>query len=82
MTSYVYRRRFLVVAHRTLKQARDARGLTQTALAELSGVDQRVISKIERGLVDDPHNSTVANLERALGLKRGVLVFGREALAS
>lgn len=70
------------MASKTLKQARDEKGWTQEELAEKSGVDQRAISKIERGLVEDPHNSTVKELEQALGLKRGTLIFGEEAVAS
>ena len=70
------------MAHNTLKAARLRKGWTQPQLAEKSGIDQRAISKIERGLVEDPQNSTVAALEEALGLKRGTLVFGSEAVAS
>lgn len=73
--------------HLTLKDARDQRGwtqedleaATQRAAAALgpgyTPVDQRNISKIERGDIQDPRNSTVAVLEKALGLKRGTLVF-------
>jgi transcriptional regulator with XRE-family HTH domain len=68
------------VAHKTLKQARDAKGWTQEQLAAKSGVDQRVISKIERGAVGDVMNSTAAALEEALGVKRGTLAFGAAAL--
>jgi ribosome-binding protein aMBF1 (putative translation factor) len=68
----------------TLKQARDAKGWTQVELAAKSRIDQAHISKIERGEVCDPKNSTVAALEKALGVRRGTLVFGiqSEALAS
>lgn len=76
--------------HLTLKEARDAKGWTQERLEaetksvdpDRKGVDQRAISKIERGEVEDPMNSTVVLLETALGVQRGTLVFGREALAS
>lgn len=76
--------------HLTLKEARDAKGWTQERLeAETKrvdpdgvGVNQRAISKIERGAVDDPMNSTVVHLENALGVARGTLIFGREAMAS
>lgn len=45
-------------------------------------VDQRNISKIENGVIEDPRNSTVLTLEAALSVKRGTLVFGqREAVA-
>jgi len=67
----------------TLRAARIAKGWTQEQLEAASGVDQRNISKIERGEVTDPRTSTVAALEDALGLARGTLIFGqREALAS
>lgn len=68
------------MAKKTLKQARDAKGWTQEQLAHRSGIDQRVISKIERGAVGDVMNSTAAALEAALGLKRGTLAFGAAAL--
>lgn len=52
-------------------------------MASESGVDQRAISKIECGAVEDPQNSTVKALEEALGLRRGTLVFGaQERMAS
>lgn len=92
MTTYVRRRIFSGVPrkHLTLREARDAKEWTQEQLeAETQridpngkGVDQRAISKIERGEVEDPMNSTVVLLETALGLQRGTLIFGREALAS
>jgi transcriptional regulator with XRE-family HTH domain len=69
------------VAFITLRQARKKKRLTQQKLAAKSGVNQRAISKIEVGKVQDPHNRTVAALEDALGLKRGSLVFGDEASA-
>lgn len=76
--------------HLTLKEARDAKGWSQERLEAATkalderglGVDQRNISKIERGDIEDPMNSTVVLLETALGLQRGTLVFGREAIAS
>lgn len=70
------------MATKTLRHAREGKEWTQERLAEESGIDQRTISKIERGDVEDPQNSTVKALETALGLKRGTLVFGREAVAS
>lgn len=81
--------------HQTLQDARKRLGWSQEDLeaataklaAERPGfyvtVDQRNISKIENGVVDDPRNSTVMTLETALSVKRGTLVFGqREAMAS
>ncbi len=77
------------VKHRTLKEVRDVLGWTQERLESETkkvdpdgvGVDQRTISKIERGDVADPMNSTVVLLEKALNLQRGTLVFGRETAA-
>lgn len=68
--------------HVTVKAARDTKGWTQEQLEQASGVNQSTISKLERGEVGDPQKSTVDALEDALGLQRGTLVFGREALAS
>lgn len=62
----------------TLKQAREAKGWTQVELAAASGIDQRAISKIERGGNTDVMNSTAAALETALGVKRGTIVFTRQ----
>jgi transcriptional regulator with XRE-family HTH domain len=66
----------------TLRRARTQRHWTQEQLAEASGVQQSAISKLERGEVSDPQKSTADALEDALGLQRGTLTFGREAVAS
>lgn len=66
----------------TLRQAREARGWTQSQLEEKSGVPQARISQIENGITRSPQYDTVRDLEVALGLKRGTLVFGEEAVAS
>lgn len=61
----------------TLRDARELRGYTQEQLAELAGVDQATVSRIEAGLRTNPSNDTVSKLELALRLKRGTLVFGQ-----
>lgn len=69
----------------TLHEARTAKTpvWTQEKLEAESGVDQRTISKIERGDVADPRISTVEKLETALGVRRGTLRFGQpESIAS
>lgn len=74
----------------TLREARDAKDWSQARLADETkrvdadgeGVPQAHISKIERGDIIDPKNSTVTLIETALGLRRGTLVFGSEAVAS
>lgn len=91
MTDYAQARSVASVRrkHLTLREARDSRGWTQEELEAATkrvdlmgrGIDQRAISKIERGDVADPMNSTVVLLEMALEVPRGTLVFGREAEA-
>lgn len=51
-----------------LRDAREARSLTQKALEDLSGVEQRTISGIETGEVRNPGWQIVARLAQALEL--------------
>jgi peptide/nickel transport system substrate-binding protein len=51
-----------------LKRHRIAAGLTQAELAERSGVSERTISDMERGLRRAPYRDTVARLAEALAL--------------
>jgi transcriptional regulator with XRE-family HTH domain len=53
----------------TLREARKRRGLTQVELADLSGVEQTQISRIEKGRVGRPRWETVAKLSRALNYR-------------
>jgi transcriptional regulator with XRE-family HTH domain len=62
-----------------LRGAREQRGWTQEQLEAASGVDQGVISRLERGESVNPTFETVRKLETALKLKRGTLVFGEQA---
>jgi len=59
-----------------LREARRLRGMTQEQLEDASGVEQGVISRLERGESVNPTYETVRKLEAALKLKPGVLVFG------
>jgi len=65
-----------------LKAARTRMGWTQEQLAAESGIDQSHISRIERGEVADPQNSTVTALEKALSLPRGSLIFKDQELSA
>ena len=51
---------------------RKAKGLTQNALADLSGVQQADISKIERG-VSNPTWQTLGKIASALGGRLGIV---------
>jgi len=51
-----------------LRTARRLKDITQAQLAELSGVDQRTISDIERGANRNPSWETVARIAKALGV--------------
>lgn len=62
---------------RNLKAARKAKGLSQRALADLTGVPQSHISKIENGAVD-LRLSSLIELARALGLE--VMLVPRKTL--
>jgi transcriptional regulator with XRE-family HTH domain len=57
-----------------LKLARTRRGLTQTQLAEASGLNQSDISKLELG--DSLRTSAIAKLARALGVRAAWLEDG------
>ena len=52
-----------------LRETREQRGLTQSALAELAGIDQTTISKIEVGTLQTPSWPVVARLAKALRVK-------------
>lgn len=52
----------------TLKNAREARGLSQRALSDQAGVPQSHISRIERGVVD-LRASSLVELARVLDLE-------------
>jgi transcriptional regulator with XRE-family HTH domain len=60
----------------TLKQAREARGLTQEQLEAASLVTQGTISLIETGSVKNPSWSTVRALAAALDVDPRELRFG------
>ena len=53
-------------AAQAVAAARAEKGLSQKQLAELTGIDQSDISKIERGL-SNPSVSTMERIARALG---------------
>jgi len=57
-----------------LKKAREYAGLTQEQLAEKSGIDQRTISKIERG--DQQGTTAIVDLARACNVDPGWLSSG------
>ena len=60
-----------------LREARARRNWTQEQLEAASGVDQGLISRLERGTSTNPTFDTVQKLEAALKLRRGTLVFGQ-----
>lgn len=58
-----------------LKRAREARNLSQVALAKSAGVDQTTISKAERGKLD-LGDTTAGRIADALGVSVGWLLTG------
>lgn len=59
-----------------LRAARSARGLSQAALAELSGAARVTIARLEAGAVQDFRVGTLARLCEALGLELAALPRG------
>jgi DNA-binding XRE family transcriptional regulator len=57
-----------------LFQYRHRRGLTQQKLADLAGLSQGLIARIERGNVKDPSMSVVRRLATALGITSDLLI--------
>lgn len=69
-----------LMAHRfrigaQLSVLRHRSGLSQTQLAELTGIDQSEISRIERG-ANNPTEDTLARLARALHAELAVVPVG------
>lgn len=64
-----------------LRSLRERAGLTQTELAQRSGVEQTVISRVESGRTKSPSVSTMRALADALGVSLARLTGG-EALGS
>lgn len=63
-----------------LRWWRRARGLTQRELAARSGVQQRTISRLESGLVEEPRTRTLLKLSEALGVEPFDLLFGEHSV--
>ena len=63
-----------------LKHAREQARKTQTQLAEEIGVSRSAISQIEKGHTREIHMSTLAGLEKALGVRGDWLTTGVGAM--
>lgn len=63
----------MTVGERLFAQRR-RRGLTQQALADLAGVSQGLIARIERGNVKDPAMTVIRRLATALGITTDFLI--------
>ena len=57
-----------------VKALRLARELSQEALARRADVSLNVVTRLERGVITDPHYSTLTALAVALGASVGELV--------
>jgi transcriptional regulator with XRE-family HTH domain len=62
---------------KALRQARVQAGLTQEALAEVSGLDRTYVSGAERG-IRNPSLVTLARLSQAMGLRLSDLLASVE----
>lgn len=54
-------------AGRALKQAREDAQVTLATVAKRSGIDQAALSRLERGVYDNPTIATLSRYARALG---------------
>ncbi len=54
---------------RLVRERREARGWTQTRLAQEAGMPQTYISKVERGDVEIPQRHTLEKIGKALGVR-------------
>jgi transcriptional regulator with XRE-family HTH domain len=57
-----------------LRAVRKARDLSQEALAREAGVSLNLVNKLERGVVTDPHYSTLSGIAGALGVSLAELI--------
>src|SRR5215217_3862978 len=57
-----------------VRALRTDRDLSQEALAREAGVSLNLVNKLERGVVTDPHYSTLSGIARALGVSVQELV--------
>ena len=58
-----------------IKEARVKAGMTQTALAEKSGVSRSIISQLENGKRDITSTKTLVKIASALGVNIGDIFF-------
>ena len=65
--------RFYVELDDTIKTLRKARGITQSQLARLTGVNKALISKYETGTCHPPYH-TLIRLSKALGVSTDYLL--------
>lgn len=61
-----------------VRALRQAAGMTQDALAELSGVSRITINRIESGRTSRVELDTLERLARALGVRAGYLIVDEE----
>ncbi len=57
-----------------IREARKARKLSQNKLANKANVTLSLVSKLEQGVINDPHYSTLNNIASALGMSVEELV--------
>jgi transcriptional regulator with XRE-family HTH domain len=57
-----------------VRSVRKTRDISQEALAREAGVSLNLVNKLERGVVTDPHYSTLSGIARALGVSVQSLV--------
>ena len=64
-----------------VRATRKAAGISQEEVARRAGVSLNVINRLERGVILDPHYSTLRGIAHALGMPVEQLVAEGEARA-
>jgi ribosome-binding protein aMBF1 (putative translation factor) len=73
LAGYVSRKDLMDIGNHVRSKRRDL-GLSQEALARRADVSLNLVNKIERGVVTDPHYSTLVVLADALGMTVSELI--------
>lgn len=73
-----YKKHYLKTMGWKIYYARRAKGLTQTRLAEMAGLNRETVGKIENTLVPAPNIETMLKLAYVLGMTPEELFSGKE----
>lgn len=73
-----YKKHYMKTMGWKIYYARRAKGMTQTRLAEMAGLNRETVGKIENTLVPAPNIETMLKLAYVLGMTPEELFSGKE----